>query len=103
MCGIAGIVDLIGRPVDASLVRRFCDTLAHRGPDDEGYYVDSRVVLGQRRLAILDLVTGRQPTSNEDGTVWVIFNGEIYNFAELRQELNQLGHRFTTQSDTEVI
>ena len=103
MCGIAGIVDLQSRPVDAALVRRLCDVLVHRGPDDEGYYVNGPVALGQRRLAILDVAGGRQPMSNEDGTVWITFNGEIYNFRELRQRLEGLGHRFATRSDTEVV
>ncbi|MFZ1058680.1 MAG: asparagine synthase (glutamine-hydrolyzing) [Candidatus Rokuibacteriota bacterium] len=103
MCGIAGIVDLAGRPLDEALVRKLCAELGHRGPDDEGYYVNGRVALGQRRLAILDVAGGRQPMSNEDGTVWVTFNGEIYNFRELRQGLETLGHRFATRSDTEVI
>jgi asparagine synthase (glutamine-hydrolysing) len=80
-----------------------CDRLRHRGPDDEGYYSDGPVTLGQRRLAIVDLVTGRQPMANEARTVWVTFNGEIYNFASLRRRLEGLGHRFATQSDTEVI
>jgi asparagine synthase (glutamine-hydrolysing) len=103
MCGIAGVVDLKGRPVDQLLVRRLCDPLVHRGPDDQGYYIDGPVALGQRRLAILDLAGGRQPMSNEDGTVWITFNGEIYNFHQLRQRLEGLGHRFATSSDTEVI
>ncbi len=103
MCGIAGIVDLQARPVDPSLVRRLCDVLVHRGPDDEGYYATGPVALGQRRLAILDLTGGRQPMGNEDGTVWITFNGEIYNFVELRARLEGLGHRFATRSDTEVI
>jgi asparagine synthase (glutamine-hydrolysing) len=103
MCGIAGLIDTRGQPVAASLVRRLCGTLVHRGPDDEGYYLSGSVALGQRRLAILDLAGGRQPMSNEDATVWVTFNGEIYNFEELRQRLEGLGHRFATRSDTEVI
>jgi asparagine synthase (glutamine-hydrolysing) len=103
MCGIAGLVDLRGRSVEPLLVRRLCDALAHRGPDDEGYFVSGPVGLGHRRLAILDLVSGRQPISNEAGTVWVTFNGEIYNFQELRQVLERHGHRFSTRSDTEVI
>jgi asparagine synthase (glutamine-hydrolysing) len=103
MCGIAGIVDLQSRPVEPSLMRRLCDVLVHRGPDDEGYYINGPVALGQRRLAILDVAGGRQPMSNEDGTVWITFNGEIYNFRELRQRLEGLGHRFATRSDTEVI
>src|SRR5690242_5700487 len=103
MCGIAGVVDTNRRRADSALVQQMCDALRHRGPDDEDYYVKGPAVLGQRRLAILDLVTGRQPMSNEDGTVWATFNGEIYNFAALRQRLKGLGHRFATQSDTEVI
>ena len=103
MCGIAGIVDLKVRPVEPSLVRRLCDVLSHRGPDDEGYYIKGPVALGERRLAILDLEGGRQPMGNEDGTVWVTFNGEIYNFRELRASLEGRGHRFATRSDTEAI
>ena len=103
MCGIAGIVDLQARPVELALMHRLCEVLAHRGPDDEGYYITGPVALGQRRLAILDLAGGRQPMSNEDGTVWITFNGEIYNFRDLRARLEGLGHRFATRSDTEVI
>ena len=103
MCGIAGVVDTRGRAVEPGLARRLCEVLAHRGPDDEGYYVSGPAALGQRRLAILDLAGGRQPMSNEDGTVWITFNGEIYNFRELRQRLEGLGHRFATRSDTEAI
>jgi asparagine synthase (glutamine-hydrolysing) len=103
MCGIAGVVDTTGRPVERGLVQRLCHVLAHRGPDDERYYLDGPVALGHRRLAILDLVSGDQPLSNEDATIWVTFNGEIYNFRELRAKLEGLGHRFGTRSDTEVI
>jgi asparagine synthase (glutamine-hydrolysing) len=77
--------------------------MVHRGPDDEGYYFDQHIALGMRRLSIIDLVTGHQPMTNEDKSVWVIFNGEIYNFPELRQQLQQKGHAFSTRSDTEVI
>jgi asparagine synthase (glutamine-hydrolysing) len=80
-----------------------CDEIRHRGPDDEGYRVEGRTGLGMRRLSIIDLATGRQPMSNEDGTVWVVFNGEIYNYRELRAVLTRNGHRFRTQSDTEVL
>jgi asparagine synthase (glutamine-hydrolysing) len=80
-----------------------CDAIRHRGPDDEGYRIEGRMGLGMRRLSILDLTTGRQPISNEDGTVWVVFNGEIYNYRELRSSLIRGGHRFRTQSDTEVL
>src|SRR6266851_154671 len=103
MCGIAGLLDAQGRAVEQSLVRRLCEALGHRGPDGEGYYTDGPVALGHRRLAILDLAGGRQPMSNEDGTVWVILNGEIYNFCGLRTRLEALGHRFATRSDTEVL
>src|SRR5512134_912547 len=77
--------------------------LEHRGPDDEGYHVDDGVALGMRRLSIIDLATGRQPIHNEDRTVWVVYNGEIYNFVALRARLQAAGHGFSTQSDTEVI
>jgi asparagine synthase (glutamine-hydrolysing) len=103
VCGIAGVLDLHGRVVEPALLHRLCKVLAHRGPDDEGYYVNGPVGLGQRRLAILDVAGGRQPMSNEDGTVWVTFNGEIYNFEDLRRHLDALGHRFATRSDTETI
>jgi asparagine synthase (glutamine-hydrolysing) len=103
MCGIAGVLDLHGRAVEPALLHRLCKVLAHRGPDDEGYYVNGPVGLGQRRLAILDVAGGRQPMSNEDGTVWVTFNGEIYNFERLRRQLEAAGHRFATRSDTETI
>src|SRR5215471_3524193 len=104
MCGIAGIIgtkrdDL----VDAAVVHRMCQSIAHRGPDDEGVYVHGRIGLGMRRLSIIDLSTGQQPVHNEDCSVWVVFNGEIYNFAELRARLQARGHHFYTKTDTEVI
>jgi asparagine synthase (glutamine-hydrolysing) len=103
MCGIAGIVDFDGRPVAADDVLAMCAALVHRGPDDGGHYVRGPVGLGMRRLSIIDLNTGRQPVHNEDGSVWVVFNGEIYNFRELRAELEAQGHRFYTGTDTEAI
>jgi asparagine synthase (glutamine-hydrolysing) len=103
MCGIAGIAGFGGKPVFLDEVQTMCDALYHRGPDDCGYYESSDVVLGMRRLSIIDLHTGRQPISNEDGSVSVVFNGEIYNFAELRKDLEKQGHRFSTATDTEVI
>jgi asparagine synthase (glutamine-hydrolysing) len=104
MCGIAGKLYYdVARSVDAACVRAMTDTIAHRGPDADGFQVRGAVGLGHRRLSIIDLATGDQPLANEDGTIWVVFNGEIYNFAEIRHELQQHGHRFRTQSDTEVI
>jgi asparagine synthase (glutamine-hydrolysing) len=79
------------------------DAIAHRGPDDEGYYISGPVGFGFRRLSIIDLNTGHQPISNEDGSVWIVFNGEIYNYQALRQQLQSKGHVFRTQTDTEVI
>ena len=104
MCGIAGIFDFRGYgEVDRALVRRMTDILAHRGPDGDGFYYAPGIGLGHRRLAIVDLVTGDQPQFNENGTVCVVFNGEIYNFQPLMAELAALGHAFRTRSDTEVI
>ncbi len=104
MCGIAGIVGTEpGAVVETAALRRMCQTIVHRGPDDEGIYVKGCVGLGMRRLSIIDLVSGRQPIHNEDRSVWVVFNGEIYNFPELRAELENSGHRFCTNTDTEVI
>ncbi len=103
MCGIAGIVGRQGEMIDAADVRRMCQTIIHRGPDDEGIYVQGPVGLGMRRLSIIDLSGGRQPIYNEDKSIWIVFNGEIYNFPELRKELESRGHQFYTHSDTEVI
>ncbi len=104
MCGIAGMMDLRGgRVPDRDLLERMTNTLRHRGPDGSGLHVEPGVGLGHRRLAIIDLEGGRQPLGNEDGSVLVTFNGEIYNFQELAKELVAAGHRFATHSDTEVI
>jgi len=103
MCGIAGAVSFAGRPVSLAELRRMCAVLEHRGPNDEGFYVAPHAGLGMRRLSIIDLATGRQPVCNEDGTVWAVFNGEIYNFQQLRRGLEERGHRFYTGTDTEVI
>jgi asparagine synthase (glutamine-hydrolysing) len=102
MCGIAGFFRPQQR-ADAADVRRMCDRIRHRGPDDEGLYVDGGCAIGMRRLSIIDLSTGHQPISNEDSSVWVVFNGEIYNYQELRQKLITQGHHFTTHSDTETL
>jgi asparagine synthase (glutamine-hydrolysing) len=103
MCGIAGIVSLEGQPVFQQELRSMCSAIVHRGPDDEGFYFGTGVGLGMRRLSIIDLDSGRQPVSNEDGSVWVVFNGEIYNYQALRNELEKRGHVFSTRSDTETI
>jgi asparagine synthase (glutamine-hydrolysing) len=103
MCGICGVVNLGGAPVRAEELGPMNDALRLRGPDDAGVLVDDLVGLGHRRLSIIDLVSGHQPLGNEDGSVQCVFNGEIYNFPELRPRLEALGHVFATQSDTEVI
>jgi asparagine synthase (glutamine-hydrolysing) len=103
MCGLSGFVSLDHRPADPAIVRKMAGTLRHRGPDDEGYYVDGPVALGFRRLTIIDLATGHQPIANETGTVHAMLNGEIYNYRELTATLRERGHRFATSSDTEVI
>lgn len=104
MCGICGIVNLdSSEPVNPRLVRSMTDMLAHRGPNDEGYFIKGSVGLGHRRLSIIDIGGGRQPIFNEDGSVVVIFNGEIYNYADLASDLAARGHTFKTRSDTETI
>jgi len=104
MCGICGQLSLNKEsPVDALLIRRMCLTLKHRGPDDEGMFVDADIGLGHSRLSIIDIEGGCQPMPNEDKTVWVVSNGEIYNFLELRNILEKKGHKFHSRSDTEVI
>ena len=103
MCGIAGIIRWDQRPVLEHEIRAMCGAMVHRGPDDEGIYLGDGVAIGMRRLSIIDLASGHQPVSNEDGTVWVVFNGEIYNYRELRRQLQGRGHRFRTESDTETI
>lgn len=104
MCGIAGVLEPYPHvAVDESVVHRMCQAIVHRGPDDEGIFVKAGVGLGMRRLSIIDLTSGHQPVFNEDKTVWIVFNGEIYNFPELRDELEKRGHRFYTHTDTEVI
>jgi len=102
MCGIAGRVNQ-SAPVDREQLFRMTEAVAHRGPDDHGYHLRARVGLGHRRLAIVDVAGGRQPLANEDESVWIVFNGEIYNHLELRRELVARGHRFRTRSDTEAI
>lgn len=102
MCGIAGAAWATGaEPIDRALLKQMADSIAHRGPDDEGFHLEPGVALAHRRLSIIDLAGGHQPLDNEDGSVWTVFNGEIYNYKELRSRLT--GHQFKTDSDTEVI
>src|SRR5881296_2841788 len=104
MCGIAGQFNFERlEPVEPDIIRRMARSIAHRGPDDDGYFCFGSLGLGFRRLSIIDLAGGHQPMSDAEETVWVILNGEIYNFKELRAELEGRGHYFRTQSDTEVI
>jgi len=104
MCGIVGVLRADGAPIPEALLARMRDSLVHRGPDDAGLYLKGPVGLGARRLSVLDPTpTGHQPMGNHDGTLWIVFNGEIYNYVELRQELESGGHRFVSQSDTEVL
>ncbi len=102
MCGIVGKLSFTG-PVDQAQIQRMCALSSHRGPDDEGIYLNGQVGLGTRRLSVIDVEGGHQPLSNEDGTIWLTCNGEVYNFTELRTSLEARGHRFATRTDTEVI
>ena len=101
MCGIAGLISKNGDI--AKNIKKMSERIKHRGPDGEGFFIDGNVALAHRRLAIIDLSTGNQPMFNEDESVVVVFNGEIYNYLELREELKNLGHVFKTNSDTEVL
>ena len=104
MCGIAGMVDTRPRArVESSTIHRMCERIVHRGPDDEGIFVRGGTGLGMRRLSIIDVAGGHQPVFNEDRSAWIVFNGEIYNFPELRAGLEKRGHKFRTNSDTETI
>jgi asparagine synthase (glutamine-hydrolysing) len=104
MCGICGVISRDGeQPVSQSLLRHMNDQMRHRGPDDDGFYLDDLAGLAMRRLSIVDLSTGHQPMTNEDKTIWIVFNGEIYNHQSIRQRLEAKGHQFATQCDTEAI
>src|SRR5512136_1490226 len=105
MCGIAGIMHFAERypPPSIDLLQAMASAIRHRGPDEFGVYRDRRVGLASARLSIVDIATGQQPLANEDETVWVVLNGEILNFVELREELERAGHRFKTHSGTEAI
>ncbi len=113
MCGICGVYNYLGKSIDEKKLKHMCDLIRHRGPDDEGYYISEKlkvewknsvnVGLGMRRLAIIDLQTGHQPIHNEDKSLVIVFNGEIYNFLSLKEELEKKGHKFYTKTDTEVV
>src|SRR5215470_667955 len=108
MCGITGLINSRSDPGARSMLARMSAALVHRGPDDDGCLLTTaengeQVGLAMRRLAIIDLRTGQQPIANEDDSAWIVFNGEIYNHEQLRQELERRGHRFRTRSDTEAI
>ena len=104
MCGICGKLNFDRQaPVDEALLRQMMVAMQHRGPDGSGVHRSAGVGLGHVRLSIIDLQYGAQPISNEDGSIWIVFNGEIYNFQELRRDLLAKGHTFRTRSDTEVI
>src|SRR4051812_40269403 len=105
MCGICGVVEqgVQDPPGGPAALRRMTDVISHRGPDDEGFHLAPGVALGMRRLSIIDLPGGHQPIANEDGSVHTVFNGEIYNFRELRERLEGSGHRLSTAGDTETI
>jgi asparagine synthase (glutamine-hydrolysing) len=103
MCGITGFVNLDGRAAEGDLLTSMNEAIRHRGPDEDGYYLKGRTGLAMRRLAIIDLAGGQQPIANEERTAWIVFNGEIYNYRELKERLEKLGHRFRTDCDTEAI
>lgn len=104
MCGICGYINLDGSPAaDYGTLESMCSAIVHRGPDDRGMLIDGPVAIGMQRLAIIDIAGGHQPIHNEDKAIWVVFNGEIYNFPELRREMERRGHRFYTKTDTEVL
>src|SRR5579871_4935456 len=103
MCGIAGFLDFTDQVPSRRDLEGMIASLQHRGPDGQGVHIHGPVALGHRRLSIIDLVSGSQPMTNEDGQVWITYNGELYNFSELRTELKSAGHTFRTSSDTEVI
>ncbi|HSW50109.1 MAG TPA: hypothetical protein VLH09_08040, partial [Bryobacteraceae bacterium] len=103
MCGIAGFVTQQAAPGDGATLRRMTAAIRHRGPDDEGFYEDGHAFLGHRRLSIIDLATGQQPMTSESGKLWIIYNGEVFNHADLRPELERAGHRYHSRSDTETI
>src|ERR1017187_5444160 len=104
MCGITGILNLSEPdPISVEVIAKMAGQLNHRGPNESGVYIDDWVVIAQTRLSIIDLAGGSQPIHNENKTLWIVFNGEIYNYIELKKTLLNLGHKFYTNTDTEII
>src|SRR5574340_1057069 len=103
MCGICGVLNLNSEAVDPNVLEKMAKTLQHRGPDEKGIFVQGRIGLGHRRLSIIDVCSGQQPMAATGSQLWISFNGEIFNYVELRKDLEKRGHQFRTQSDTEVI
>src|SRR5476649_288237 len=103
MCGIIGFVNNNGSAIDSGVLESMNRSIIHRGPDEDGFYINENVGLAMRRLSIIDLASGQQPIHNADKTKWIVFNGEIYNYQELRAGMEQRGHRFYTKSDTEAV
>lgn len=103
MCGFVGFIDKLNKDEKQKTIKLMADRIIHRGPDQEGYYIDDNIALGHRRLSIIDLASGKQPMFNEDKSIVVVFNGEIYNYQEIKKELETKGHEFKTNSDTEVL
>ena len=102
MCGVAGILTFNNSSHEnEDIIIRMLSSIRHRGPDESGYYIDNKVALGNVRLSIIDLSTGQQPMCNQKGNLWIVFNGEIFNYIELKKELTDKGHQFRTTSDTE--
>jgi asparagine synthase (glutamine-hydrolysing) len=103
MCGIVGFIDKKNQKEKNKIIKEMSNKIIHRGPDSEGIYVDDTIALGHRRLSIIDVKTGGQPIYNEKGNLLVIYNGEVYNFQEIKKELVKKKHKFTTNTDTEVL
>ena len=103
MCGFIGFVDSINKKEKKEIIKKMADLIKHSGPDGEGYFVDNNIALGHRRLSIVDLKNGSQPMYNEDKTIAIIFNGEIYNHLKLKEELEKSDHQFQSNCDTEVL
>src|SRR5688500_19892903 len=103
MCGITGFINADGIPADRAILERMNSKIVHRGPDDDGFYVNKDAALAIRRLSIIDVAGGHQPIHNSDKSKWIVFNGEIYNYQSIRDSLEKLGHSFYTKSDTEAV